>query len=179
MLRCLAEDAQTHNGARVRHVTGQLAPFVIRRILAVPSTHSHGNKQGATAWMDGSDRWCRLAGHVMLSLTRYQPSKRIGQQKVSNGVSSGGWMDRRPAGRWHDVKFPPAGNRQPGSARGRWEPLVLLNRVRAPTVHGELDLSNNLAGSRRIILVTIFIFFFLFLVRRILVWLLNMLYNTQ
>ena len=82
-------------------------------------------------------QWCQL---------RWMDGSTAGRPVARREVSSG----RQPA------------DRQPGSARGRWEPLVLLNRVRAPTVHGELDLSNNLAGSRRIILVTIFIFFFSF-----------------
>ena len=43
--------------------------------------------------MDRSDRWCHVADHVMMSQTRYQPS---GQQKVSNGVSSGGSTAGRP-----------------------------------------------------------------------------------
>jgi hypothetical protein len=81
-------------------------------------------------------------------------------------------MDRRrPAGRWHDDV---RGFLRPatGSARGRWEPLFLLNRVRAQLsmVNG-VDLRNNLAGSRRINSCDDLHFLFLSVVRRTVVWL--------
>ena len=63
--------------------------------------------------MDGSDRWCHVADHVMMSQTRYQPS---GQQKVSNGVSSGGSTAGRPVAR-REV----SSGRQPAARQGTRE----------------------------------------------------------
>jgi hypothetical protein len=50
--------------------------------------HGRTDRIGGVVWQ---------IDHVMMSLTRYQPAS--GQQKVSIGVSSGGWIvDGRPAG---------------------------------------------------------------------------------